>query len=103
MVGQKFLMGCRFLDGSALLYNSLFNRQLTGKKQAFENFILWILKPCWKSIPLLRNICQKHSQFPTRDNRERTGKYQAAYKRIQGIAQYSLIHNVVYFVVIFSS
>jgi len=87
-MGQKFLMSCRFLERRVVTRNSLFNRQLTGKKQAFENFILWILKSCWKSIPLLRNICQKHAQFPTRDNRERTGKYQAAYKRIQGIAQY---------------
>ena len=70
MVGQKILMGCRFLERRVVMRNSLFNRQLTGKKQAFEKFILWILKHCWKSIPLLRNICQKHSQFPTRDNRE---------------------------------
>ena len=101
--GQKILMGRRFLERWVVTCISLFNRQLTGKKQAFENFIYWILKHNWDSRPLQRNIRQKHSQFPTRDNRERTGKYQAAYKRIQGIAQYSLIRNVVYFVVIFSS
>ncbi len=64
-LGQKILMGCGFLERWVVTRNSLFNRQLTGKKQAFEKFIYWILKPCWKFIPLLRNICQKHSQFLT--------------------------------------
>lgn len=39
MVGQKILRGCRFLDLPCGGHSSLFNRQLTGKKQAFENFI----------------------------------------------------------------
>lgn len=43
MVGQKILMGCRFLDRRVVTRNSLFIRQLTGKKQAFEKFIHWIL------------------------------------------------------------
>lgn len=58
MVGQKILMVRRFLDRGIFLYNSLFNRQLTGKKQAFENFIYWILKHNWDSRPLQRNIRQ---------------------------------------------
>ena len=53
MVGQQFLMGRRFLDGSALLYNSLFNRQLTGKKQAFEKFIHWIFELFCYCAPVL--------------------------------------------------
>lgn len=76
MVGQKILMGCRFLDLSCRESISLFNRQLTGKKQAFENFILWILGGYDNPCPLQRNICQKHSKFPMRRNRERTGKEQ---------------------------
>ena len=35
MVGQKILMGCRFLERRVVTRNSLFIRQLTGKKQAF--------------------------------------------------------------------
>jgi len=46
MVGQKILMGCGFLERWVVTRNSLFIRQLTGKKQAFEKFILWILEPC---------------------------------------------------------
>lgn len=55
---------------------SLFIRQLTGKKQAFENFTRWILRHCENFISLLRNICQKHSKFPTQSNREISGKEQ---------------------------
>ena len=56
--------GAENFDGALVLRpdvrgcNSLFIRQLTGKKQAFEKFIHWILKHCWNSIPLLRNIRQ---------------------------------------------
>ena len=74
MVGQQFLMGCRFLERRVVTRNSLFIRQLTGKKQAFENFILWILRTCWNAIPLQRNIRQKHFKFPTQSNREDIGK-----------------------------
>ena len=70
VVGQKILMGCGFLERRVLTRNSLFNRLLTGKKQAFEKFILWILKHCENFISLLRNICQKHFKFPTQRNRE---------------------------------
>ena len=60
------------LRRSIFLYNSLFIRQLTGKKQAFEKLIHWILKHCWASIPLLRNIYLWHpDSLP-----EITGKYQ---------------------------
>lgn len=43
-MGQKFLMGRRFLERRVVTRNSLFNRQLTGKKQAFEKFIYWIFE-----------------------------------------------------------
>ncbi len=74
MVEQQFLMECGFLERWVVMRNSLFNRQLTGKKQAFEKFIYWILKHCENFISLLRNICQKHSKFPTQRNRECAGK-----------------------------
>ena len=72
--GAENFDGLPVLRRSIFLYNSLFIRQLTGKKQAFEKLIHWILKHCWASIPLLRNIRQKHPKFPTRDNREISGK-----------------------------
>ena len=65
MVGQQFLMAHGFLERRVVTCNSMFNRQLTGKKQAFEKFILWILMHCFNFIPLQRNIRQKHSKFPT--------------------------------------
>ena len=77
MVGQKILMGCGFLERRVVTCNSLFNRQLTGKKQAFEKFIHWILGGYGNPRPLQRNIRQKHPKFPTRDNREISGKKQA--------------------------
>lgn len=78
MVGQKILMGCGFLERRVVMRNSLFNRQLTGKKQAFENFIYWILKHNWDSRPLQRNIRQNTPNSLLRV----TGKEQAIYKRI---------------------
>ncbi len=63
--GAENFDGLPVLRPAVLGRNSLFIRQLTGKKQAFEKFIHWILKHCWNSIPLLRNIRQKHSKFPT--------------------------------------
>ncbi len=75
MVGQQFLMECGFLERRVVTRNSLFNRQLTGKKQAFEKFTRWILRHCENFISLLRNICQKHFKFPTQSNREYAGKY----------------------------
>ncbi len=43
MVGQQFLMGCGFLERRVVTRNSLFNRQLTGKKQALAglSFGFW--------------------------------------------------------------
>ena len=41
-LGQQFLMEYGFLERRVVTCNFLFNRQLTGKKQAFEKFILWI-------------------------------------------------------------
>lgn len=76
MVGQKILMVRWFLDLPCGGHSSLFNRQLTDKKQAFENFTRWILRHCENFISLLRNICQKHSKFPTQSNREISGKEQ---------------------------
>lgn len=73
MVGQKFLMGRRFLECRVVMCNSLFNRQLTGKKQAFEKFARWILGGYGNPRPLQRNIRQKHSKFPTQRNKEISG------------------------------
>ena len=44
--GQQFLMAHGFLERRVVTRNSLFNRQLTGKKQAFKKFIHWILERC---------------------------------------------------------
>ena len=74
MVGQQFLMGRRFLERRVVTRNSLFNRQLTGKKQAFEKFIHWILRTRLNFRPLQRNIRRKRSKFPTQSNREYAGK-----------------------------
>ena len=75
--GAEIFEGLPVLRSAVLGCNSLFIRQLTGKKQAFEKFILWILRYCENFISLLRNICQKHSKFPAQRNREISGKYQA--------------------------
>lgn len=70
--GAENFDGLPVLRPAVLGRNSLFIRQLTGKKQAFEKLIHWILKHCWASIPLLRNIYLWHpDSLP-----EITGKYQ---------------------------
>ena len=72
MVGQKFLMGCRFLERWVVMRNSLFNRQLTGKKQAFEKFTRWILGGVWQSSPSSEKYPPKTLQIPYA---EKQGRY----------------------------
>ena len=80
MVGQKILMGCGFLERRVVTRNSLFNRQLTGKKQAFEKFTRWILSIV--GVPgIFREISAKNT--PNSLRRE-TGKEQANIRQETG-------------------
>ena len=62
-LGQKVLMGRWFLDLPCRGYSSLFIRQLTGKKQAFESFFIGFCGLV--EIPtLLREIAAQTLQIP---------------------------------------
>ncbi len=72
--------GAEIFDGLPVLRpavwgrNSLFNRQLTGKKQAFEKFILWILMTCLNPRPLQRNSIQNTPNSLPRETGNMQGK-----------------------------
>lgn len=76
MVGQKFLMGCGFLERRVVMRNSLFNRQLTGKKQALAGLSFGFRS----HADICAFVLEIVAEISANSLRRETGKDQGNYK-----------------------